>query len=459
MKETRLSRRQVLKLLAVGAAGAAIEACAPQVVKETVVVEKVVTPTPAPKEKVKLRFTTVGWGGWLSEPWIEMVKQFNESQGDITAEYQDIAEGYEKVMAEAVGGVAADAYTFETKWVYSFAAKGFFLPLEELVANSTVIKEEDYFAEDWKEMWWGGHMFVVPFDNSPAMIWYNPDLFDAAGVPYPPDHFGEWKWADFLETALKLTTGEGAERVFGWAGERWWVYPLNWIWSNGGMFLNEYKTKCVISSPETKEALQWAADLVHKYKVQPMADQIIQGGNSAMFMGRRAAMAQRGTWWAIDLKAASKESGLKWNVAPMPDGKAGSFIRNPLDGFTIWQGSPRRQEAWQLIEFLSRPEIMSIIVRSGLSSSRKDIMLGDVFLKQEPTDVHWYLFAEALDGHVRQHPDTAIFPQMQDLTQPAWEAVLDGASTVDEMVEKIEGPINDLLAECIAEGNCLGEPA
>jgi hypothetical protein len=77
-----------------------------------------------------------------------------------------------------------------------------------------------------------------------------------------------------------------------------------------------------------------------------------------------------------------------------------------------------------------------------------------VFLEQEPKDVHWDLFLQALDGHTRPHPDTAILPEMDNLLKTAWEAVIYGASTVPEMVAQVKGPINDLLADCIQKGNC-----
>jgi len=463
--EKRLSRRKFLQLAAgttVTALFAAACAPVPAAPASAPQQEGAAEATEMPKEEaaadapaqetVALRFTTVGWGGWLSEPWMAMIEKFNESQTGAQVAYEDIAEGYEKVLAQAAGNVGADVYVFENKQMFSFAARGFFLPLDEMIAGSEVIKKEAYFEEDWNETFFKGNQYLAPFDNSPAMIWYNKDIFDEAGVAYPPESFDDpnWTWADFLETSQKLTTGEGANKIFGWAGERDWRYLLNWIWSNGGWLLNEEKTECVIDMPETVEALEWAAALVREHQVQPSVDQIIQGGNSAMFFGRRAAMAQKGTWWAIDLKA---QEGLNWNVAPQPMGEAGTFVRNPLDAFGIWQGSPQPEPSWGLIEFLSQPDILGIIVRAGLSVSHKDTM-NTVFLEQEPQDVNWDLFLQALDGHVRRHPDTAIYPEMHNLLQPGWDAVLDGASSVQEFVASVKGPINDLLADCIEKGNC-----
>jgi len=451
MSEQPLSRRSFLWLATGVTATTALAACVPAAPGQQA---QGGASSPA-QEMVTLRYTTVGWGGFLSEPWTEAVQQFNDSQAQVQVAYEDIAEGYEKVMAQAAGAVGADTYCFETKQMYSFASRNFFIPLDDFVAKSQIVKEDAYFQDDWNEMFWNGKMYLAPFDNSPAMLWYNVDLFDEAGVSYPPTQFDDpnWTWETFLETTQKLTKGEGAERTFGWVGERGWPYQLNWIWSNGGDLLNESKTECVIDMPETIEALQWSADLILQHKVWPMADQVIQGGNSAMFFGKRGAIAQKGTWWALDLKA---QEGLNWNVAPQPMGEAGTFVRNPLDAWGIWSGTKHPQESWAFLEFMSQPEPLSLLVSAGLSVSRKEVLLSDVFLKQAPQQVNWQLFIDALDGHVKPHPDTAIFPEMNDLLKAAWDAVLDGTSTAAQMAEQVKEPINQLLKDCIAKGNCVG---
>ncbi|NPV08556.1 MAG: extracellular solute-binding protein [Anaerolineae bacterium] len=464
-----LTRRGLLKVAGISAAASTVAACGatptpqvverevtrivegtPQVVKETVVVEKVVEATAAPAEKVTVRFSSVGWGGWLSEPWQSIVQDFNASQDRITVpEYEDVAEGYQKVMAAAAGNVAADVYMFENKYMFGFAARGFFLPLDEMVAASSGVQEDMYIAADWGECFFRGKQYLVPFDNSPAMIWYNPDLFDAAGVAYPPTRYDEWNWEDFLATAQALTSGEGAERQFGWLGERGY-YLLNWIWGAGGWFLTEDKTRCVVDSPEAIAGLQWAADLVLKYQVQPLPENIPQGGNSGMFYAKRGAMAQKGTWWAIDLKA---QEGLNWQTAPQPTGAGGSWVRNPNDAWGIWIGSPNRSAAWEFIEFLNSDESLTKLTKAGLSTSKRNVLY-DVFVKQEPTHVNWQLFIDALEGHVRRHPDTAIFAPMMDIFNPVWDAIIAGDTTPAESMPGVAAEINALLDQCRAEGNC-----
>src|SRR5687768_13883127 len=124
----RLSRRAMLKRAAtfsgVALLTAACGAPAPATEVEptdtlateeqatTVAAPEPVTAAPPTGEPTTIRFSSVGWGGWLSEPWQLLVSRFNESQSavQIPAGYEDIAEGYQKVMAQAAGGVAADVY-------------------------------------------------------------------------------------------------------------------------------------------------------------------------------------------------------------------------------------------------------------------------------------------------------------------------------------------------------------
>ncbi len=171
-----------------------------------------------------------------------------------------------------------------------------------------------------------------------------------------------------------------------------------------------------------------------------------------MFYMKRAAMAQKGTWWAIDLKA---QEGLKWNVAPMPEGKGGTYTRNPLDAWGIWTGSPNKDASWTLIEFLESDKELSVLTLAGLSVSKRSVM-EQVFEKQEPANVDWHLFREMLDGHIRPHPDTAVYNEMQDLITPEWDKVLEGTATAEEYAQTITPAINDLLAECISKGECEG---
>jgi multiple sugar transport system substrate-binding protein len=409
------------------------------------------TTPPAAAEKVTIRLASVGWGGSLSEPFKSIIKDFNASQSRIVVpEYEDI-EDYPKVMTQAASNAAADVYLFENKFMPGFAARGFFLPLEEYAAKSSVVKKDDFFETDWKSTFYRDHQYLVPFDNSPSALYYNPDLFDKAGVSYPPAKPGEWKWEDFLAASQKLTTGEGANKTFGWmsAGVR---FMHLWIWNNGGSFLNDTLNKCIVDSPEAIEAVQWAADLIAKHNVAPLPAQIPQDmGREAMFQAGRVAMTESGPFFTVALK---QQTAVKWNIAPHPAGKGGMWVRNPLDAWGIWLGSRHPDAAWEFIGFLSTDESVKKLTAAGFSPSKKALLHSDSFLKQEPQNVNWPLFVDLLENHTRQMPDTPIYAQQEDAFQKAWDAIIAGSTTAKDAMPQLAKDVNALFDECRAQGYC-----
>ena len=57
-----------------------------------------------------------------------------------------------------------------------------------------------------------GNIFGLPYRSDLFILFYNRDLFDAAGVPYPTN---DMTWADFRALAYQMTSGTGPDRIHG----------------------------------------------------------------------------------------------------------------------------------------------------------------------------------------------------------------------------------------------------
>ena len=66
----------------------------------------------------------------------------------------------------------------------------------------------------------------MPFRKDNYMIFYNKDLFDERGVPYPQDGM---TLEEFRALAKEMTYGEGADKVYGAHLHTWakclWLHP------------------------------------------------------------------------------------------------------------------------------------------------------------------------------------------------------------------------------------------
>ena len=61
---------------------------------------------------------------------------------------------------------------------------------------------------------WIESFMFLPKDTAPfACVYYNKDLFDAAGLPYPKD---DWDWDEFLNVAQQLTQRDAQGKITQW---------------------------------------------------------------------------------------------------------------------------------------------------------------------------------------------------------------------------------------------------
>jgi multiple sugar transport system substrate-binding protein len=163
-------------------------------------------------------------------------------------------------------------------------------------------------------------VYGAPMEWVTVAIFYNKDMFDAAGLEYPT---ADWTWDDFAADAAALTKPD--EGVFGAAAftEVQAGYG-SWIASAGvDPVVTVDHTACTLQEPGSVEALQFLQDLTTN-GYQPSVSQL--GGTSAddqynLFKSEKVAMISAGAW---KLPNAIEELGFNWDIVPFP--------KNPTTG-------------------------------------------------------------------------------------------------------------------------------
>lgn len=169
---------------------------------------------------------------------------------------------------------------------------------------------------------WGedGDLYAGPVNWDTIAVFYNKDMFDAAGLEYPT---AEWTWDDFAAAAEALTNAD--EDVYGAAvySEYQAGYP-NWIAATGTTPIVEVgRTRCTLQDEGSLEALNFLKDLFDKGYMPSIS---ILGGSSAddvfnYWASGRVAMITGGSW---KLPQALSEVTFNWDVVQLP--------RNPETG-------------------------------------------------------------------------------------------------------------------------------
>jgi len=378
-----LTRRELLRFLGLGSLGLVVAACQPQVVKETVVVEKTVIvekekekvvekviTQAAPKAPVIIRFSVWGDTGDRSSAG-RIQDMFNEANPNIKAIGEQYPGGYyEKIIANIAGGNSADVLYFQPWTWQAYADQGVLVAIDDLIARDNWTKPFVTGIQIYENYCkWQGKTYETPTDAGADPIYYNKDLFDKRGVPYPKD---DWKLDDLKQTIEKMTFEEGGVKYYGWALANNW----NGIW---GRFQNLWRTNGVMefdaivepkkvfwNDPVIAEAMQFfVTDVVaNGWCPSPSA---IAGGGISVSSGR-VAMCIEGPWTLPSMYGAlaTNKGGINFDVVMQPTGTAG-FVdaENSLSGLVVSNQTKNRDAGWEYIKFVTTEPAQTVIATFG----------------------------------------------------------------------------------------------
>ena len=180
------------------------------------------------------------------------------------------------------------------------------------------------------------------------VLYFNRDLFDAAGLEYPS---ADWTWAEEKAAAEALT-----DRAAGVWGDHQPVSFYEYykvLAQNGGDFLDDSGTKVAFNSPEGIEAAKWLVE-----KSGTVMPTIEEGQGTAdfdtnLFTEGKLAMLHSGIW----VFGTVADVPFGWDIAVEPGNteQASALFSNAVG---VSAGSEHVAEATKFAEFLTSSEIM-----------------------------------------------------------------------------------------------------
>lgn len=281
-----------------------------------------------------------------------------------------------------------------------------------------------------------GSLYAIPKDFDTVGLWYNKALFDAAGVSYPDD---SWTWETLRENAKKLS--DPANNVYGFVvnpGTRAGYY--NFVAQNGGTILTD-DLKSGFDQPATIEAIQFMADLILVDKVSPTVQQTEEVNAQTRFKTGQAAMILDGSWRAREF-ADDPYTLENADVAVLPQGKVRASSSGTL-GYSIYSGSPHKDEAWELLKFLGGPEAAQIQAEAGaVIPSHLD--KAQVWVDAIP-QFNLQAFLDMVDyAEVVAHSFNT--PGWSSITNQEVKKALAGDISVEDAARTVTEKMNDVLA-------------
>lgn len=321
------------------------------------------------------------WGDLQEIPIVEqIVGDFNREHPGIHVTAQRAPGGgsyTQKLLVQVAGRVAPDVVFVEVQGIPPLVEKGVMMPLNPLMAKTPGFKISDWYPEVTARFTWNGNLYILPRDTAPyCVVYYNKRLFDRAHLPYPT---ADWSWSpdlervrksgmdpnkDFLSICRRLPTRseDGKERVWAWDGG--WE---DFAFSNGGRYVDDtqHPTKITMNDPRVIEGIQFQANLITKYNVQPSPTEIQGQGSSSwdLFVQGRIAMRLSGIW---DSPMCRKITDFDWDVVRFPRGPTGiQAWTTGGSGYGITRDCKHPQEAWEFVRYIAGVPGQTLLAKGG----------------------------------------------------------------------------------------------
>jgi multiple sugar transport system substrate-binding protein len=291
---------------------------------------------------------------------------FEERQPGIDVRIEHVPNAtdfYTRLATGYAAGLAPDVFLINYRRYGQFAARGALTPVGPLLASSEVIAEEDYFPEPLEAFRFGGELMCLPQNLSSLVVYYNRDLFDAAGVPYPE---AGWTWDEFLAAAKALTRdidGDGITDQHGLGVENSLIRFTPFIWQAGGELVDDVDrpTRLTIDTPQAREAIQFFIDLSLVHKVVPTEAEVLATSDEDRFTNGTTAMLLQSRRVVPTLRQIQS---FTWDVAPLPQHEEAAGVLH-ADAYCLSATTENPEAAWKFIEFANGPEGQQIAARVG----------------------------------------------------------------------------------------------
>jgi len=307
----------------------------------------------------------IKYGLWdsVQEPvFRDLADQFEKENPNIEIEIENTpySQYWTKLQASSTGGVAPDVIWMNGPSIMKYTEHKMLLPLDEMVKKDSI--DLGKYVKGIKELYnYKGVQYGIPKDVDSQALWYNKDLFDKAGVPYPKN---DWTWDDMKKAAIEIQSK--LEGVYGIAipfyddqGSFYNIIP-----QNDGFIISEGKKTSGYGNPEAIKAIQMMRDLIDE-KASPDYTTILENKATEMFQSEKVAMTYQGSWRASPLNSDEKIN-THIGVVKMPKIKKSTTVVHGI-GYAITKGTKHPEASWEFIKFLASKKANDFIAKSGIT--------------------------------------------------------------------------------------------
>lgn len=384
------------------------------------------------------------WDYSMAPEYKDVVDAFQAENPNIQVEVIEIAaKDYpDKMTVMLAGGEQVDVFAVKDFASYSnYLTRNYLTPLDNFIKKDKIDIEPYGGALEYVKS--KDKLMVFPYRSDIYIMYYNKDIFDKAGVPYPTN---DMTWDQYRETAKKLTSGQGNNKI-------WGAFFHSWR--------SQIQTPILLTTSTTlvdgdysflKPAYELVLGMQNEDKsVMSLAE--IKSSSThykSFFESGKVGMLWMGTW-LIGSLITDKNNGkhnVNWDIAKAPhydNVTPGSTITG-ITTLAINAKSKMKEAAWKFASFMGGEEGAKIFAKRGVFPALRTKEVLDVYTSTPgfPAGGKEALVTDKTTIETPPHPQgNAIDKTLSE----EHDLIMIGQKSIDQGLADMDKRIKEILAE------------
>lgn len=353
----------------------------------------------------------------------EMIATYNESQDayNLTAKYVPFADFKKQLSIGASASELPDLVILDSPDHASYASMGIFADLTGKFDVST------YYEGPVASATLDDTLYGVPFGCNCLALYYNEDMFEAAGITEVPT-----TWDELKEAAEKLTSDNVTGLAFcSVQNEEGTFNFVPWLWSTGA-------TSYEINSENGIRALSFVKDLIDSGVMSKECINWTQGDVMNQFISGNVAMMINGPWQIPTMREEAPD--LNYNVALIPmDAEYASVIGG--ENYAVVSGG-NEDGALDFLTYATQEEqVIFMMTQMGYISADKEIAAAQF---TDEGDAIYKKFVEQMEYAQARGP-LPEWPEVSDAISLAFNEVMTGSASPEDAAAEAQATIDSIV--------------
>lgn len=300
----------------------------------------------------------------------QMADSFHEANPSITVTPEAPTDYWTKLQTALAGGAGPDIYFMNNVNYWSWANQGVLVDLDPMVSADEQMQQN--LENSWRDAIdfykFEGKNYGLPYMYTTVVLYYNEDYIKEQGLTPIAEMEDDFDWTQWREYANQLTQRDG-DNVTMWGAmstegiETGW---LNWVRANGGDFLNDDFSKCIIDAPESVEAWELLTAMRLEDLVSPSPEALQAEGTRSMFMTGKIAMWPSGSWVMKTLNEQLTDFTYNIAILPKSPNTGGRGGTTNVVGIVMNKDTKAKEQAWAFMTHMLLKESQDILAKANV---------------------------------------------------------------------------------------------